>query len=125
MGHVQRQGTETLQLANCPCCKKDTIKVWGCSYTSFNPGHATCLECKREWSLGFVIDMWDAGERWNKLEKQIKEFSAMLDLIHVKKQTSVSRDFHLEELEEKAEVFLQKIKNHIILHSNEFVDPKE
>lgn len=117
MGQITRQGTLTLQLACCPSCKTDTIEVEEYGYSRFNPGYAHCSSCHKRWKISYhVKDLWDCGERWNELANKINNTLAVLDLMQVKKQTNISRNFDLEEKEKKAEEFLQKIKDHIILN---------
>ena len=56
-----------LQILPCPFCER-AVRVTDCGYSSFNPGRAECVDCKRKWSLGCVNDHWDAGKIWNKLQ---------------------------------------------------------
>lgn len=116
MGIIKRQktGTETLVLNDCPCCGGDII-AGDCGYSSFNPGWAACQgECKREWSLGYVLDAWSAGQAWNQKARTIVYQLKAASLLKVRKKLSISRDFHGEGLEEEAQELLKKLNELII-----------
>jgi len=116
MGTIQRKatGTETLSIANCPCCGGD-VSVGDCGYSSFNPGWAKCSgNCKREWKFESVDDEWDAGKRWNELAGEIRRRLRAFALVKVDRKLSVSRDFAREDLEDEAQRLLGELEASII-----------
>lgn len=117
MAEISRTTTkkETLKLLDCPVCGEGgDLTVTDCGYSSFNPGEARCSVCRRIWRLGYVDDRWQAGEFWNSKCKQILEKLEILKYIKVDKSFSITRNFHREEQEEKAQRMLDKLKNDII-----------
>lgn len=90
-----RSYEEKLILKPCPFCKKEVF-VRDCGYSTFNPGQSKCEHCKREWHLGFVEDSWEAGLRWNKLQKHLKKIDKIFQYLEkVEAETGVSC-FHLK-----------------------------
>jgi len=114
MKKIERQGTETLTIQNCPCCNGE-IEVSECGYSSFNPGTAKCVgKCKRKWDLGYVNNEWDCGERWNELSREIKRKLKAFKLLEVNNTLASSRDFEREALAEEAELLLKELEEQII-----------
>ena len=115
MEKIERQakGVETLTIAKCPCCNGE-INVGDCGYSTFNPGWAECLKCKRKWSFNSVNDLWHAGETWNKLAVTIRKKLRILSIITVKSNFSPSRDYDYEDLEDEAKLLLEEFKELVI-----------
>jgi hypothetical protein len=115
MGSIDRRVTkdETLTLENCPDCGRGVI-VSDCGYSSFNPGISICEGCGRKWDLGYVDDNWHAGVIWNKVARRILKSLKTFELLTVKTESSISRDFSREELEEDAKRMLSDFRSLIL-----------
>lgn len=111
---IERPGTEKLTISDCPCCGGN-VEVVDCGYSSFNPGHAQCFGvCAREWSLGYVDDRWDAGERWNKRAREIQTNLRFFAMVKVEQSHGISRDFAEEDAADEARKLLKKFEETLI-----------
>ena len=63
---MSTESVEILPFPGCLCA----MNVCDRGYTTFNPGMATCTNCRERWDLGNVRDVWEAIEIWNKRQPQ-------------------------------------------------------
>lgn len=74
--------------------------VTDCGYTSFNPGQARCIDCKRQWPLGLVesracaVEMFaDIYPNLKKIEKAKQALLGMLETRYGRLQVSKLEQF--------------------------------